>query len=91
MKTIFIRSQTKSGRRFTLAGFPDGNKLKIGLAVCNPKDQFCKKIGRSIAEGRAKNKDSYFELSTDLRENINTVKSCATEIAEVWKYPYKKR
>jgi hypothetical protein len=43
MKTIFIHGKTKSGRRFTIAGVPDKDKLKIGLAVCNPIDQFCKK------------------------------------------------
>ena len=48
MDTIFIHSTTKSGRRFTIAGVPDGNKLKIGMSICNPKDQFCKKIGRNI-------------------------------------------
>jgi hypothetical protein len=91
MKTIFIHGKTKSGRRFTIAGVPDKDKLKIGLAICNPKDQFCKKIGRSISEGRAKNKTYYFELSNDFKENIQIVRYFSEVIIREWNYPYKKR
>lgn len=31
----------------------DGNKLAESVAECSPKDQFCYRIGREIAKGRA--------------------------------------
>ena len=52
MQTIYVHSKTNNGRRFTLAGVIDGNMMEVGLAVCSPQDQFCKKIGRIIALGR---------------------------------------
>jgi len=89
MDPIFIHSITKSGRRFTICGLPDGDKLKIGLAICNPRDQFCKRIGRNIAEGRANNTKYYFWLSDDYKINIQIVQECVEEISEEWKYPFK--
>ena len=31
---------------------PDMKTLKVGFAFCSARDQFCKRIGRKIAEGR---------------------------------------
>jgi hypothetical protein len=40
-------------RRMTIA-FSElfGNKLNIGVAVCSPKDHFCKRTGRIKSKGR---------------------------------------
>lgn len=42
-------------KKATFAGVinSEDNQLRIGLSVCSSKDNFCKKIGRLIAEGRA--------------------------------------
>ena len=43
-------------RSFTLASIydTDTNTISIGMALCGLKDSFNKKIGRTIAEGRAR-------------------------------------
>lgn len=57
-KTLFFHGTTLEGRNFTMAGRFEldqtGNpQLVIGVALCAPKEQFVKKIGRVKAEGRA--------------------------------------
>lgn len=44
----------KNGKRVCLAGVPNEDRsLHIGIAECSKKDNFNKKLGRKIAEGRA--------------------------------------
>jgi hypothetical protein len=50
--------QFDESRRATLAYIydltkPEEGMLTFGFAVCNPRDQYCKRIGRTIALGRA--------------------------------------
>lgn len=48
--------------RFTIAMVPTGiNTCSVGIAICSEKDQFNKKIGRTMAEGRA-NKRPYMMI-----------------------------
>lgn len=88
METIFVHSTTKSGRRFTVAAVQsdDQDKARIGLAICNPCDQFCKKIGRTIALGRAKKQPEEI-VDTDM-ELKNIAYHYACVIQENWVYPY---
>lgn len=64
-KTSFFY-QRKGKRALTLAlRYDEQGNLYIGHAVCSPRDMFCKKIGRKIADGRissllAKGKLPYF-------------------------------
>lgn len=37
----------------TYAKVTDGDRTEAGTAVCSAKDNYCKKIGRDIAVGRA--------------------------------------
>jgi len=39
--------------KLTYAGIVKDNKLHVGEAMCSPKDEFNKKLGRTIALGRA--------------------------------------
>jgi hypothetical protein len=39
--------------RITTYTINDGSHLHIGIAYCSPRNQFCRKIGRDIALGRA--------------------------------------
>lgn len=49
LKTTFTNQ--KQGRRYTIAAIydDDNHVIKFGLAVCQPVDNFCKKVGRKIA------------------------------------------
>lgn len=61
-------------RRVAYAGVVENNKLIIGEAVCSEKDQFCKKLGRTIALGRV-NKHPLVKLDLSNRDDtkIGTV------------------
>ena len=56
MRTIH-HGETADGRRFTVVGLygkeVGKGKVKFGVAICGPQDNFARKIGRKIAEGRA--------------------------------------
>jgi hypothetical protein len=52
MKTLFTHGKDLNGRRFTIAARYDFEKILIDYAICGKKDQFEKKIGRYISEGR---------------------------------------
>ena len=42
----------------TIGYIRDGNKVMYSMAFCNPKDTFCRRVGRAITRGRLlKNKD----------------------------------
>jgi len=36
-----------------VVGYKDNDEVRIGISVCNPKDNFVKRIARDIAYGRA--------------------------------------
>ena len=53
---VVHHGETIDGRRFTVVGLykqEEGNAIKFGVAICGPHDQFARKVGRTIAEGRA--------------------------------------
>ena len=45
----------RNGKRYTIAAVydDDDHTIKFGLAICMPKDNFNKKVGREIAYNRA--------------------------------------
>jgi len=96
MRTIH-HGETVDGRRFTIVGVYDKeaekNKVKFGVAICGPRDNFARKVGRSIAEGRAlKNptlvKDIKYELPED-KEGFKNLSQLGCEILEnIEKDPY---
>lgn len=55
-KTVI--SKIRQGRRYTMAAvYDDEDKtIKFGLSVCQSVDNFCKKVGRKIAEDNAMTK-----------------------------------
>jgi hypothetical protein len=54
-KTMFFHTKPEKGkRRCTFAGVIDGQYIRVGIARCSRKDHFQKRLGRAIAEGRAK-------------------------------------
>lgn len=55
-------------RRVAYAGVIQDNKLLVGEAVCSEKDQFNKKLGRTIALGRA-NKHPLVKLDLSGRDD----------------------
>lgn len=78
MKTYFVHSKTKSGKRFTMAGKEKNGVMVIGLSVCSPRDHFVKKLGRTIAEGRA-DKRSYAVVTSVC---VKSLYKLAEEFAE---------
>jgi hypothetical protein len=67
VKTYFRHQNfnNKGINRVTVAGFHflPSNTLSIGISVCDEKDNFSRRIGRNISEGRARNKPIvYYEL-----------------------------
>ena len=67
---VYFRRKDKDGRwdpkgGITVCYLPvDGSdKAGIGISVCSLKDVFCKRIGRSIAEGRAAKNITEFAFS----------------------------
>jgi hypothetical protein len=55
--TLYNHCTDKKGRRFTVAAVASegllGVSVNIGIARYNEHDNYCKKLGRRIAEGRA--------------------------------------
>lgn len=51
MKKLFFHSKTTP--RVTVAGIIKDDQISFGVSRCSTKDQFFKKKGRHIAEGRA--------------------------------------
>lgn len=51
----FVISKVRQGKRYTIAAVynDDDCTIKFGLATCQPCDNFCKRIGREIAERNA--------------------------------------
>lgn len=42
----------KGGKKFTVAYRVVNGSINFEVAACNERDQFCRRIGRAIAEGR---------------------------------------
>lgn len=51
-KTYYQHFRTDLLRPTTVAYRVEGSNVIYTKAVCGPKDQFCRKIGRDIATGR---------------------------------------
>ena len=71
---MYFHGKTTDGRRFTLAGIYDGDKLKLGLSLCSKKDCFVKKTGRAKALGRiyASGQRGKFEVTADSTRFLDT-------------------
>lgn len=52
-RTFFHYGVTDRGCRVTVAGLFNEGILKLGKAVCSPRDTFVKKTARLISTGRA--------------------------------------
>lgn len=63
MGILSRRQQRKQQKHsYTVAGVFDGEVMKFGISKCSPNDQFNKRKGRIVAEGRAKSKHDYIHL-----------------------------
>lgn len=55
---------------YTVAGVLEGTTFRIGVSICSPFDQFCKKVGRVRAEGRAKSNSGFLvKIPKDVLES----------------------
>lgn len=53
-ETFFAHQRTNDGKGFTIAfrADPDTNTIVFAKAQCSERDNFSKRIGRDVAEGR---------------------------------------
>ena len=65
----------KKFRGFTAAYRVEGNRILLGLSICNSDDVFCRERGRVIAEGRMKKRPHIVPLVGD------SPAQCAREFA----------
>lgn len=87
MKTI-IHGSTEDGKRFTIAGIykQEDNQVNFGVSLCAPHDQFTRKTGRQIAEGRAEKKPTLVKkLSIIIPDNKDGFKQFQKLALEVVK------
>lgn len=80
---IFYSKVEKNRPRITMAGFVKDNVLYTAVARCSKKDQFVRKIGRSIATGRLQ-KSIYYNIIpiTDTTKTNKLFVEVAKEAAE---------
>ena len=104
---VVHHGETSDGRRFTVVGLYEkqiSNSIKFGVAICGPQDQFARKVGRTIAEGRARkhptvekelkqelveDKAGFMELSQFGIEVLDTVKADPFLYQEILTEQYK--
>ena len=53
MKRFYYHRNEKGVPQSTICIISENGWNAMGVSICNPKDNFCKKIGRTIAQGRA--------------------------------------
>jgi hypothetical protein len=79
--------------RVTVVGEHNDGVLNIAVARCSKKDNFNKKIGRNIAEGRLAKKQIYFKTSiqycttSDFLKHAKSIAEevCSTKITKIKK------
>ena len=74
------RQENEITNGVTICAVPTGigeNSFKCGVAICNPQDNFNKKLGIRIAEGRARKSKKYNLIRAtdfgDLKSKIKTL------------------
>ena len=90
MEKIIYVNDPRSGKPFgvIVVTGPDN----IGWSICNDKDQFCKRIGKTIARGRAKKHGysepaSYYSQLYELYNVLlmrNTMRTVANNLPQRW-------
>ena len=70
VKYMYLSDIHRTDIMYTLCFVADENTVRLGLARKGPKDQFCRKIGRAIALGRALNPRTCIELPLDSEDKV---------------------
>jgi hypothetical protein len=84
MYRFYSNAVDTNGVRVTIVGQLKNNILKLASARCSIKDNFCKKTGRSIAEGRLAKGKVYKEIpmeSCNIETFVNEAKEAAIDIS----------
>lgn len=81
----FYSNPTEGSVRVSVVGEYDKGKLKLAVSRCSRKDQFMRKKGRSIAEGRFA-KGKYFKVLRldycDIHTFVEAAKIVAKEVID---------
>lgn len=76
VKFLHVRLLNESGRPLpkggvTVAYRQDDEKIfEVSYAFCNPKDHYCKKIGRDISTGRLVSKKGACFIEADTKQEL---------------------
>lgn len=79
---------SKTPSRVTVVGEHQQGVLKIAVARCSNKDQFCRRTGRSIASTRLKSSgnsglhSTYSMSDCSVSEFVNIAKQVAVEVSQ---------
>jgi hypothetical protein len=76
-------SNPANTRRVAVVGSHENGILKIAVAICSPRDQFRRKKGRMIAEGRLKANKVYTSIpiaSCDSEQFVNIASALSHEV-----------
>lgn len=71
--TSFMHLHANKGRITAAIDVDSTRKNKIAniaLAFCSPKDQFCRKTGRLISEGRLSKGKYFYQISLDSTKGV---------------------
>ena len=81
---FYTHGKDANDKRFTLAAKKvTENQVHIGLAICNPKDNFCRKTGRNIAKLRTTGRPiQTVSVEGTEEEQRNTVAQAMYELKE---------
>jgi len=86
---VKLAKKERNNKIVTVAGVIANNNLQVSTSECSAKDQFTKRKGRMIAEGRAIKKPSVIGiLPADTKDYIKTFLSIAKQFVDV---PLKKK
>lgn len=79
-KPFYFHFQKVEGKRgMTVCAIPDGeSNVNVGIAICNPKDNYNKRAGRKIAMTRAKSVPVKFKVHDfdELKDKVADLVTC---------------
>lgn len=68
------RREAEGKKPFTVAFRRDGDTVSFGFAYCSPRDNFSKKRGRLISEGRLQ-KNPITVPTSEIGTDVNSIKN----------------
>lgn len=80
-------SDKNSKNRVSVVGTHENGLLKLGVARCGKKDNFCRKTGRTIAEGRLRKGNIFTKVPIDTCRTEDFIRHAKAVVDNVEKDP----